>query len=83
MELNQPVNVVKGKHTGTKGNVCFYRTEGDGGRITLLSADGSHIYVDKDEIDFKFDSVSITLMMTDDERAEFDHRLKGLEKNLT
>lgn len=76
LKFNQLVNVVEGKHKGAKGNVYFYRTEGDGGRITLLLADGSYIYVDKDDIDFKFEMIDITAMMDDEEREEFAERIK-------
>lgn len=80
LEFNQPVKVVKGKHKGVKGNVYFYRTEGDGGRITLLLDDGSYIYVDKDDIDFKFEMVNITVMMDDEERVAFNQRVKEIKE---
>lgn len=51
------------------GQVVFYRTEGDGGRLTLLLPEGKTIYVDKDDIDFKFEAVEIVLMMEAEERA--------------
>jgi len=67
--LNQQVKVVKGKHKGKKGKVFFYHPEGDGGRITLLLDNGSYIFVDKDEIDFKFEWAEVILMMEGEERA--------------
>ena len=69
LALNQQVKVVKGKHKGKTGNVTFYQIEGDGGRITLLLSDGKTIYVDKDEIDFKFEWVYIDVMVGEAERA--------------
>jgi ribosomal protein S4E len=63
------VKVVQGEHKGETGQVVFYRTEGDGGRLTLLLADGKTIYVSHDEIDFKFEAFEITLGMEAEERA--------------
>jgi hypothetical protein len=69
--LNQQVKVVKGKHKGKKGEVFFYHPEGDGGRITLLLDNGSYIFVDKDEIDFKFEGVYIDVMMDEEEERAY------------
>lgn len=80
LELNQEVKVVRGKYRGKKGKVFFYRTEGDGGRITLICDDGSYIYVDKEDINFKFDTICITVMMDEDERAAFKQRVKEIEE---
>ncbi len=80
LKLNQPVKVIDGKHKGTEGNVYFYRTEGDGGRVTLLLKDGSYIYVDKDDIDFKFGMIEIMVMMDDDTRVAFKQRIKEIEE---
>ncbi len=67
--LNQQVKVVQGKHKGKAGQVVFYRPEGDGGRLTLILPDGKTVYVDKDDIDFKFEWVEVILMMEGEERA--------------
>ncbi len=76
--LNQQVKVVQGKYTGKGGSVIFYRKEGkDGGRITLLS-DGQEIYVDQDDIDFKFEAVDILLMLEADERAEVQQKIDDM-----
>lgn len=69
LELNQQVNVISGKHNGKSGKVVFYRPEGDGGRLTLLLPSNEEIYVDKDDIDFKFEWVEIVVMMEAEERA--------------
>lgn len=82
LELNQEVKVVRGKHRGKKGKVSFYRTEGDGGRITLIRPDGSYIYVDQEDIDFKFECVSIVVMMDEEERAAFKARVKEIKENM-
>jgi hypothetical protein len=80
LKLNQPVKVIDGKHKGTEGNVYFYRTKGDGGRVTLLLKDGSYIYVDKDEIDYKFEMIEIIVMMDEEERTAFKQRIKDYEE---
>jgi len=75
------VKVLKGEHAGKTGQVVFYRPEGDGGRLTLLYND-KEIYVDEKDIDFKFDSVEIVLMMEDEERAyvlELSRRMRDGE----
>lgn len=69
LTLNQQVNVVSGKHNGKSGKVVFYRPEGDGGRLTLLLPNNEEIYVDKEDIDFKFEYVEMLLMMEAEERA--------------
>ena len=75
------MNVVEGQHKGKTGKVSFYRTEGDGGRLTLLLSDGTSIYVDKDEIDFKFTCIAIEVMMDTEERTAKRARIKELEEN--
>src|SRR5262249_10334775 len=80
LELNQEVKVVRGKNRGKKGRVIFYRTEGDGGRLTLSLDNGQIIYVDKDDIDFQFDCISIVVMMDDEERAAFQQRVKEIKE---
>lgn len=62
--------------------VSFYRTEGNGGRITLILPDGSYIYVDQEDIDFKFECVRITVMMDEEERAAFEARVKEIKENM-
>lgn len=65
LELHQIVKVIKGKHKGKSGKVYYYQP----GRITLNLDDGTTVYVDKEDINFKFESVSINLMMDEEERA--------------
>lgn len=79
LELNQQVKVIKGKHKGKKGNVIFYQTEGIGGRITLQLDNSKSIYVNNDEIDFKFEAISILLMCSEDERAEIQQKIKDMQ----
>lgn len=80
LSLNQSVKVIKGKHKGKEGKVYFYRPEGDGGRITLLLADGNSIYVDKEDIDFKFEYVFIDVMMEPEERTAFKQYIKEIKE---
>lgn len=72
LKLNQSVKVIQGKHQGKEGKVSYYHPEGTGGRITLLLSDGSLIYVDKEDVDFKFEWVEIVAMMDEEQRAEFN-----------
>lgn len=72
LELNQQLKVARGKHQSKEGKAVYYH----GNIITLLLPDGSEIYVDQDDIDFKFDAVAVTLMMDEDERAEFEEVVK-------
>lgn len=69
--VNQLVKVIAGKHQGSEGRAQFYRTEGNGGRIKLRLEDGKEIYVDKEEIDLKFDYVESDLMMEEEEREAY------------
>ena len=74
------MKVTKCKHRGKTGKVDFYRPEGDGGRITLLLADGSSIYVDQEDIDFKFEDVFIDVMMEAEKRAAFKQYIKEIKE---
>ncbi len=80
LKLHQEVKVVRGKHKGKQGKVHFYRTEGDGGRITIIT-DTDTIYVDQEDIDFKFKAIEIIVMMDDDTRAEWLARIKEIEES--
>lgn len=76
------MKVKKGNHKGESGIVYFYRREGDHGRLTLITPSGKHIYVNSDEIDYKFTTVSIELMMDAEERAAFRQRIKEIKENM-
>ena len=80
LELNQSVKVKKGEHKGKKGKVVFYRSEGNDGRLTLVCPDGSVIYVNGKDIDYKYETVNIKLMMTEEERIAFEVRIKEYEE---
>lgn len=80
LSLNQSVKVTKGKYRGKTGKVYFYRQEGDSGRITLLLADGSSIYVDKEDIDFKFECIFIDVMIEPEERTNWKQYIKEIEE---
>ena len=72
LEWKQIVNVVSGKHVGRSGKVERVRGEGEHGmRIELVDDAGDRFFVDKEEIDHKFEAVQVVLYMDDDERAEF------------
>jgi len=85
LALNAEVEVIKGKHAGTKGKVIFARREEialgkDNIRLTVDTGSGN-VIVDMEDIKGRHDTLDITLFMPSDERAEFEARVKELEEH--
>ena len=71
LQYLQEVTVTSGRHQGEKGKVHATKHEGNSLRIELRTDGGTIVFVDQDEIDFKFETVDAVLMMSEDEREEF------------
>lgn len=79
--FGQQVTITKGIHSGKIGKAYRVKSEGTNHRIELIVS-GEHIFVNKDEIDFQFDSASILLYCRDDEElAGLQARIKEIEES--
>lgn len=77
LEFKQFVNVINGRHAGKSG-LAFHLY--DNGIIALEMEDGKFISVDKEDIDYKFESTDIKLRIPEEQHAEWDQRCKELEE---
>lgn len=82
LRLNQEVNVISGPHAGKKGKAYAARDEGKSFRLTLFDDEGNFLYVNTEEIDFKFETVDIILVLPEDERAGWLARIEQLKDNI-
>jgi hypothetical protein len=77
LEFKQLVNVINGRHAGKSGKAFHVYSNGI---IDLEMEDGKFISVDKEDIDYKFESTDIKLNLHPEEHAAWDQRCKELEE---
>jgi ribosomal protein S4E len=75
LKFKQLVNVINGKHIGKSGKVFHVYNNGI---IDLEMEDGKFIAVDKEDIDYKFESIDAKLFIPPEKHAGWDQRIKEL-----
>ncbi len=77
LELDQEVNVVAGKYAGRKGKAYYIREEAKyAWRLEIKDGEES-FWVDLEDIDFKPTAFRVKLMLSPEERPEFDAVVEG------
>jgi hypothetical protein len=75
LKFNQLVHVIAGKHIGKSGRAYFVNND----NVQLKMEDNSFIFVDREDMNYKWTFADVQLFMPEDERAEWEQKIKDIQ----